>query len=629
MKDKDRSTDQERAEPTRNGTHAARAHDVDRGAQAVGRAKFDLGSAAATLPSQNIPWGYGENRVTAMARDPDWLYAYWEITDSAIDDAAKKLGRGGRNAWCCLRVYDTTGQVFDGTNANSYFDIAIERTSRDWFVHIGRPASACHVEVGLKSRDGSFRAIARSGRTEFPRKRPVQDMTLEWLTVEAMQPPGDPPPVTHPYVSRYEGPPPDLHAPTRTPLSPPQPTVHTAPVRVAFQHQVEHRETWRNTWTERRSYAWTTRVIHRYEGTHHRLVEPWMNQRFRSEWQGEEPAFDWLRPLHRLTWTHVTQGNGWNTAPYPGDSAAPGRVVVRYAGDTHVISQSSGSRSVVLGPWEVIIRSPSFEGPQRRVVGSWKLHWAQPATQVRSQWTITAERIFFSGFTREYVLPGASENTVAIEGGASELWSFGASEQVWLGSSELVIAGASEQVWLGASEQRIGGASEAVEHWAELWLGASELALETGSHVFARGASELVTIGASEVWVQSEAFPEAASAFLVTESFLGASEQLHDVSWVTELVGGASELIGASEQWGASEYSVSLPGASDLVASPPSLGGASEHAPGITGPQNAGPSAVQRVHSPPWTPEGASDEVARATFPLALDDDDPTDPRDQ
>ena len=45
---------------------------------------------------KDIPWGYGYDRVTAMAVDPARLYVYWEVTDSAIAAARAGLGAGGR-----------------------------------------------------------------------------------------------------------------------------------------------------------------------------------------------------------------------------------------------------------------------------------------------------------------------------------------------------------------------------------------------------------------------------------------------------------------------------------------------------------------------------------------------------
>src|SRR5262245_11197964 len=78
--------------------------------------KFDLGPTAERAPApEHIPWGYGQNRVTAVAVDPDRLYVYWEVTDDVIGAARERLGPGGTEAWLGLRVYDVTGRLFDGT----------------------------------------------------------------------------------------------------------------------------------------------------------------------------------------------------------------------------------------------------------------------------------------------------------------------------------------------------------------------------------------------------------------------------------------------------------------------------------------------------------------------------------
>src|SRR5262249_23497684 len=130
-----------------------------------------------------IPWGYGQDRVTAMVVNPERLYAYWEVTDGAIEVARRALGPGGAGAWLNLRVYDITGRLFDGTNAHSYFDHHLERHERQWCFEIGKPTSTACVEVGLKSNEGYFVKIARSGRVDFPRRGPAGEGSVEWLTV--------------------------------------------------------------------------------------------------------------------------------------------------------------------------------------------------------------------------------------------------------------------------------------------------------------------------------------------------------------------------------------------------------------------------------------------------------------
>ena len=135
--------------------------------------KYDLGPQDIVPMPTDIPWGYGYDRITAMAVDPMRLYVYWEATDNAIAAARAGLGAAGERAWLNVRVYDITGRLFDGTNAHSYFDHRVERHERQWFFGIDKPTSVACAEVGLRSEEGYFVKIARSGRVEFPRNEPV------------------------------------------------------------------------------------------------------------------------------------------------------------------------------------------------------------------------------------------------------------------------------------------------------------------------------------------------------------------------------------------------------------------------------------------------------------------------
>ncbi len=126
--------------------------------QNVAAQKFSLGDEKADKesrkPPEHIPWSYGQSRVRAMAVDPERLYTYWEVTDEAIALARAQLGPGGDSGWLNLRVYDTTGRLFDGTNPHGYFDHRVDRGDRQWFFTVGRPASEAFVEIGMKSYEG-------------------------------------------------------------------------------------------------------------------------------------------------------------------------------------------------------------------------------------------------------------------------------------------------------------------------------------------------------------------------------------------------------------------------------------------------------------------------------------------
>jgi len=576
-----------------NGTLTARDRDVDRGGEAVGHAKFDLGRSPIDLPKDEIPWSYGMTRITALARDPDWLYVYWELTEDAVASARARLGKGGEDAWCCLRVYDTTGKVFDGTNANSYFDIAVDRNAREWFLHIGRPTSVHYVEIGLKSREGFFQYVARSGRAESPRKSPSKDMTVEWMTVETQGPEGDHP-TARPYRSKFEGPEPAV--PDRAPAAPMHQPM--APVADHSQHepapvlrQVPTHVTWGGRWTQGGSATWTVSTAQRMEAHYSRLAIPWLSTAWRSEWQGDERAFEWVSPLHALTWSGQTGSMSWVTpveayswvsGPFPVETHVPEeRVQVRFLGGSQVFSSEGGQHIVVHGPWKVTIRGgQEAPGLERRVLGTWLIHWVRPTAPVIERYETTTKHGWMSTVTWEHFVAGASENLLWSERGGSEWWIMGASEWMWIGASELLLIGASEMAWLGASASALIwlGASE----WAwlggseQFGIGASEWGWGKGSEVLLGGGSEQFGVGGSEQFAMggSEQFAMGGSELL----YRGASEQL--IGGASELLG-ASEWMGASERMGASEWS---PGVGSAEFTPGGVGSseftpASENAP--------------------------------------------------
>jgi len=376
--------------------------------------KFDLGAPVPEPMPEHIPWGYGQDRITAMVVDPERLYAYWEVTDEAIERARAALGAGGAGAWLNLRVYDVTGRIFDGTNANSYFDHRVERDDRQWFFEIGRPASTVCVEVGLASAEGYFVRIARSGRADFPRRTPAADAPPEWLTVRTASGEVPAPEAGHA----------GLAAPPPTPVSeapwPEGPGAVGLPVRETILHAWDHV--------------------------------------FRGEWTAG----------HGVTWEGPVVRTSWEAGPFPFPVAPPAHAVERYEGPVAVQVQNGATR-VVHAAWRVVIRGLGARA-ERRVLGVWEVrHWwtrggdwrapqaGAPAAGGASErrW-LAASELRLGGASEIYAV-GASEVRL---GGASEVLYRGASEVLYRGASELLYRGASEWRAAGASEARAAGASE-------------------------------------------------------------------------------------------------------------------------------------------------------------------------
>jgi hypothetical protein len=415
--------------------------------------KFDVGRAQPTEP-QHIPWGYGQDRVTAMAVDPDKLYVYWEVSDGAIERARTALGPGGPSAWLSLRVYDVTHRLFDGTNAHSYFDHKLERGDRQWFFHIGKPTSTVCVELGLKSFEGHFVKIARSARIDFPRREPAPWQEPEWLTVHS---------ATGPVGGTFRaGPGP---TDTRNEASP------------AGLSEGE------------RDGAYQAEQGHGHHEIVHRIIVQMLEQRW--DW---ERAFshEWASGVSSIEWQGPVVRTSWEAGPFTFPVEVPGYIEQRFEGRS-VVYAEHGTTHIIYGPWQVVIRGIGAHA-ERKVLGMWEIFrsWVSSAGMaIRNEtWRAThpggsetimgaSERRFVGG--SEVRLRGASE---LFQLGASELLRKGGSETLYAGASERRIRGASELTWKGASERRLGGASERTLAGASEWTG--------------RGASELLTGGASE-----------------------------------------------------------------------------------------------------------------------------------
>jgi hypothetical protein len=405
--------------------------------------KFDLGPDAQVEPMpDNIPWGYGQDRVTAMAVDPDRLYVYWEVTEDALQTARAGLGRAAGSAWLNLRVYDISGRLFDGTNAHSYFDHRLERHDRQWFFTIGKPSSSACVEIGLRSEEGYFVKIARSGRVEFPRREPVAGGPLEWLRVRAAGEAGMP-------VTSAGGQPP---APAGEHTAPGYASGDPIGIPDGGNMDGPAPAGWEG-WTEMAGFPTV--------GGQRIFGRRWDWQETGGDaWTGEATRTEWAGPVLRTE---------WEAGPFTYPIEVPSAVEVRDLGEMSVRTEN-GRVHIVYGPWQVVIRGLGARA-ERRVLGTWE-------------------------YQRQVAVMGGSARAGAPSGtlapGSSEWLLSGASERMWMGSSELAARGGSEMWMLGASELRLRGGSET------MFAGASELRRRGASELSFAGASERLLRGASE-----------------------------------------------------------------------------------------------------------------------------------
>ena len=120
-----------------------------------------------------LPEAYGTRRLFLMARDPHWLYAYWDLTR----EQQSKLNAKSSDGHLILRVY--AGKL----EGDPVCEIHVHPESRHWFAHVERAGDSYAAELGYYSSVGRWTRIAVSGATVTPPDTVATEGEVEFATI--------------------------------------------------------------------------------------------------------------------------------------------------------------------------------------------------------------------------------------------------------------------------------------------------------------------------------------------------------------------------------------------------------------------------------------------------------------
>lgn len=155
--------------------------------QKVAEAKYYLGPAPQYKAPQDFqfPYGYGDNRIVIMVRDPWWIFSYWEIMQQKENEIRNKIFQEGlRPVKSILRVYDITDIEFNGRNAHNSFDIELTGLANNWYINVGAPNRSWIVDIGILADNQEFFLLARSNCVRTPRFGMSDVIDEEWMCLE-------------------------------------------------------------------------------------------------------------------------------------------------------------------------------------------------------------------------------------------------------------------------------------------------------------------------------------------------------------------------------------------------------------------------------------------------------------
>jgi uncharacterized protein len=136
----------------------------------------DLATADDSLGE--IPDGYGENRIVLLPRDPQWAYAYWDITNERKDELR---AQGGQQL--ALRLYDVTDINMEYQSPHSIQEYPLDEIAREWYLSIPVSDREYLLDIGYRCADGRWLVLARSAEIRIPPVYPSEWMEDHFLTI--------------------------------------------------------------------------------------------------------------------------------------------------------------------------------------------------------------------------------------------------------------------------------------------------------------------------------------------------------------------------------------------------------------------------------------------------------------
>jgi hypothetical protein len=121
----------------------------------------------------DLPEAYGTQQLLLTARDPQWLYAHWDLTREQL----KRYNSRSVDRHLVLRIYknDVAGEP--------HREIHVHPESRNWFAHVGLGGTRFVAELGYYRPNDQWVRVAVSGSTMTPPDTMSDDLSVWFETL--------------------------------------------------------------------------------------------------------------------------------------------------------------------------------------------------------------------------------------------------------------------------------------------------------------------------------------------------------------------------------------------------------------------------------------------------------------
>ncbi len=121
-------------------------------------------------PGLPIPERYGRDRLVLMVQDPFHVFAYWELSAQALDQARAACGEQGTPVIILHTASGTEQREVDLRGGNYYLSVA--------------PDASYEAQLALRDSKGQLHPLARSNRVTTPSATVSPRRDEQWMSVD-------------------------------------------------------------------------------------------------------------------------------------------------------------------------------------------------------------------------------------------------------------------------------------------------------------------------------------------------------------------------------------------------------------------------------------------------------------
>ncbi|OLS34084.1 DUF4912 domain-containing protein [Alkalihalophilus pseudofirmus] len=145
------------------------------------------------VPVHPLPAAYERDEVMLMPRTPNSLYVYWETRESTRRMIEHQFRAPWHELKKAIRLYDVTALLFNGHNAHRFIDYDLPEMTNNWYFHGLTENRTFIVDLGIKTKAGTFFSILRSNPIDTPRVKEGMegqyvDAVHKWQTGQSQEP---------------------------------------------------------------------------------------------------------------------------------------------------------------------------------------------------------------------------------------------------------------------------------------------------------------------------------------------------------------------------------------------------------------------------------------------------------